>query len=333
MNLQLFSVFTLIIIIFVVGGVYLLSSSSFQKSYSTGQITLPPLPNGFNSTKLIIIAFDDSSRTEFTLAKPILDKYGFKGSFFTVCTFVNLGSAGKDKSRMTWQDINTLQQQGHDIESHTMTHTDLNSKSQQDLTYEIGGSKQCLLNHGVNSTVFAYPASTGSRNATVVNAVSQYYNLARTGDAPLAFLHCNGYKIENNCTPFSKNGEVKYENRYDIVNWSDRPKAQGANQIATPMNNAQMFSQFVQEANLQSEYNKNGCIEAIPIVVYHNFLIDKNHIYQPNESFTDVVLFTNEMKYLHDNGFNVLKISDLGYNPSTNYIHIKGPVNPLMKNC
>ena len=176
------------------------------------------------ATKLIIIAFDDSSRTEFTLAKPILDKYGFKGSFFTVCTFVNLGSAGKDKSRMTWQDINTLQQQGHDIESHTMTHTDLNSKSQQDLTYEIGGSKQCLLNHGVNSTVFAYPASTGSRNATVVNAVSQYYNLARTGDAPLAFLHCNGYKIESNCTPFNKNGEVKYENRYDIVNWSDRPK-------------------------------------------------------------------------------------------------------------
>ena len=332
MNLRLFSVFTLIIMIFV-GGVYLLSSSSFQKSYSTGQITLPPLPNGFNSTKLIIIAFDDSSRTEFTLAKPILDKYGFKGSFFTVCTFVNLGSAGKDKSRMTWQDISTLQQQGHDIESHTMTHTDLNSKSQQDLTYEIGGSKQCLLNHGVNSTVFAYPASTGSRNATVVNAVSQYYNLARTGDAPLAFLHCNGYKIESSCTPFSKNGEVKYENRYDIVNWSDRPKAQGANQIATPMNNAQMFTQFVQEVNLQSEYNKNGCIEAIPIVVYHNFLVDKNHVYQPNESFTDVGMFTNEMNYLHDNGFKVLKISDLGYNPSTNYIYIKGPVNPLMKNC
>ena len=43
-------------------------------------------------------------------------------------------------------------------------------------------------NHGVNSTVFAYPASTGQENATVVNVVSQYYNLARTGDAPLAFF-------------------------------------------------------------------------------------------------------------------------------------------------
>jgi peptidoglycan/xylan/chitin deacetylase (PgdA/CDA1 family) len=79
----LFSLFIIILIIFG-GGVYVLSSSFFQKSYSTEQITLPPLPNGFNSIKLIIIAFDDSSRTQFTLAKPVLDKYGFKGSFFTV---------------------------------------------------------------------------------------------------------------------------------------------------------------------------------------------------------------------------------------------------------
>ncbi len=61
----------------------------FQTSYSVGQIKLPAFQNGFNSAKLIILAFDDSSRTQFTLAKPILDKYGFKGSFFTVCTYVN----------------------------------------------------------------------------------------------------------------------------------------------------------------------------------------------------------------------------------------------------
>ncbi len=317
---------------------------SIQKSFSTGEIKFPPLNNGFNSSKVVILAFDDSSRTEFTLAKPILDKYGFKGSFFTVCTFVNTGSAGKDKSRMTWQDINTLQQQGHDIESHTMTHTDLNYMSPQNLRYEIGGSKQCLLNHGVNSTVFAYPASTGSRNATIINVVSQYYNLARTGDAPMAFLHCNGYKIESDCTPFNKNGAVKEENRYDIVNWSDRPKSPVPGQLATPMNNSQMLTQFVKEVNLQSGYNKNGCIEAIPIVVYHNFLVDKNHIYQPNESFTDVGLFENEMKYLHDNGFIILKMSNLGYDPITNYLYIKGPIpvytnspgafsNVSLKNC
>ena len=61
---------------------------------------------------------------------------------------------------MDWHGINTLHQQGHDIESHTMTHTSLNNKSEKKLEYELGGSKQCLLNHGINSTIFAYPSST-----------------------------------------------------------------------------------------------------------------------------------------------------------------------------
>lgn len=326
-----------------------------QKSFSTGQITLSPINTGLNSSKVIILAFDDSSKTEFNLAKPVLDKYGFKGSFFTVCTYVNLGSAGADKSRMTWQDIATLQRQGHDIESHTMTHTDLDRKSPQTLEYEIGGSKQCLLNHGINSTVFAYPASSGGYNSTVVNVVAKYYNLARVGDAPLAFLHCNGYKKDktSNCLPFDKNGTLKYENRYDIRNWSDRPKIEQSNQTdhiaaTIPTNttvyyNGQMFDQFIKEVNLQSLYNKNGCIQAIPIMVYHNFLSDNYHKYLPDESFTDVNLFEYEMKYLHDNGFVVLKMSNLGFNPNSNYLYIRGPViiyanspgisNVFLKNC
>jgi hypothetical protein len=45
------------------------------------------------------------------------------------------------------------------------------------------------------------------------------------------------------------------------------------------------------------------------------------------------------MKYLHDNGFKVLKMSDLGYNQSNNYLYIKEPITDndnntaFMKNC
>jgi len=331
MKLISISFFTLTLLL-IYSTCWYLFSPSFQISYSTGKIILPPLQNGSNSSKIIILAFDDSPKSQFTLAKPILDKYGYKGSFFTVCNFVNNGINRFGNESMSWQNIKSLQQQGHDIESHTMTHTALHNRSQQDLIYEIGGSKQCLFDHGINTTIFAYPASTGSENATIINIVSKYYDLARSGDAPLAFLHCNGYKKTNDCIPF-KNGKVKYENRYDIKNWSDRPKAQGTNQDAMPMNNTQMFSQFIKEVNLQSSYNKNGCINAIPIVVYHNFLIDKNYMEQPDKSITDIGLFSKEMKYLHDNGFLVLKISDLGYNQSTNYIYIKGPTTSQMKNC
>src|SRR6476646_3920012 len=106
MNFKLLSLLALVLLIYVAVDISFLT----QKSFSTGHITLPPLKNGFNSSKVIILAFDDSSKTQFELAKPVLDKYGYKGSFFTVCNFVIRGSEGVDKSRMTWQDIQTLKQ-------------------------------------------------------------------------------------------------------------------------------------------------------------------------------------------------------------------------------
>ncbi|MGB6627675.1 MAG: polysaccharide deacetylase family protein, partial [Nitrososphaeraceae archaeon] len=109
-------------------------SLSVQKAYSSERIKLQPEQgSNNNSSKVIILAFDDSPKSQFTLAKPILDKYGLKGAFFTVCTYVDKGSNGTDKGRMSWQDIKTLQSQGHEIESHTMTHGDLNLKSGKNL--------------------------------------------------------------------------------------------------------------------------------------------------------------------------------------------------------
>jgi peptidoglycan/xylan/chitin deacetylase (PgdA/CDA1 family) len=93
-------------------------SLSVQKAYSSERIKLQPEQGSNNSSKVLILAFDDSPKSQFTLAKPILDKYGLKGAFFTVCTYVDKGSNGTDKSRMSWQDIKTLQSQGHEIEPH-----------------------------------------------------------------------------------------------------------------------------------------------------------------------------------------------------------------------
>ena len=57
--------FTSSLVIYVA---YLLSFSS-QMSDRTGQIKLPPLQNGSNSPKVIILAFDDSPKSQFTLVE------------------------------------------------------------------------------------------------------------------------------------------------------------------------------------------------------------------------------------------------------------------------
>ncbi|MFZ0225282.1 MAG: polysaccharide deacetylase family protein, partial [Candidatus Nitrosopolaris sp.] len=130
-----------------------------------------------NSNKAVMIGFDDGWKSQITYAKPILDKYGLKASFFVVCNYANSGNI----RRMNWQDIASLQQDGMDIESHTMDHKPLSMLSWNGLLYEIAGSKQCLANHGINSSIFAYPFNQGSNIPSVVDIVSKYYSFARTG--------------------------------------------------------------------------------------------------------------------------------------------------------
>ena len=58
-------------------------------------------------------------------------------------------------------------------------------------------------------------------------------------------------------------------------------------------------------------------LDAIPIIAYHDTDEDKAI------DSTDTNLFDQEMKYLHDNGFKVMPMSDIGYNENTKYMYIK----------
>jgi peptidoglycan/xylan/chitin deacetylase (PgdA/CDA1 family) len=75
---------------------------------------------------------------------------------------------------MTWQDIEELRNEGYDIESHTMNHLHLNKLSKAQLNFEIGESKQCLGDHGINATIFAYPYGEGWNNPKVVIGFDRY---------------------------------------------------------------------------------------------------------------------------------------------------------------
>jgi hypothetical protein len=66
----------------------------------------------------------------------------------------------------------------------------MTNMSNSELDYEIGRSKQCILDHGILITTF----DNGKDNATIVNKVSQYYSYARSGNYPLMFLHCDHFR-------------------------------------------------------------------------------------------------------------------------------------------
>jgi hypothetical protein len=130
------------------------------------------------------------------------------------------------------------------------------------------------------------------------------------------FLHCDGYKKESpnqtDCRTFDNNGKLTYANRYVIREWSHNVA-----DVDYLNNNTKIFHIFTQEVNNQTTYNdKKGTIDAIPIVAYHS-------IGKTSPDSTDLNLFAEEMKYLHDNNFKVLKITDLGFNKTNDYLYIK----------
>jgi peptidoglycan/xylan/chitin deacetylase (PgdA/CDA1 family) len=286
-----------------------------------------------SNTKVVIINFDDSYKSQYTYAKPILDKYGFKATFFEVCNWVGSGSG--DNTKMTWQDIAELRNEGYDIEPHTMNHPDLKKLSSAELNFEIGQTKQCLLDHGINpATIFAYPYGEGSNSTAVVNTVSKYYDLARTDTTfPLTFLHCDIWKNsssnQTDCRTYSDNGTLTFANRYSINGWSHRhivgdysANTRICKDSCYYYNNSQMLERFIANVNSQDNYNKYGIIRAIPIVIYHTFVTYPDVSYSQRPVDTTVNLFDAEMRYLHDNGFKVVTMANLTYDENSNYLYI-----------
>jgi peptidoglycan/xylan/chitin deacetylase (PgdA/CDA1 family) len=302
--------------------------------------------NSYALDKLVILTFDDDWKGQYLYARPILEKYGFRGTFFVTCNCLNFqnlaycNNFGLPDYVMTWEDIKTLQKEGHDIQSHGMSHIDLTHLPLRALDYEIGQSKQCLANHGINSTIFANAYSTGWENSTVVEVIAKYYDMARNGLKPLTYFKCDGWrKISNqtDCRTYFDNGTLTYANRYSIRvgdhNYFDRTYMH---------NDTEILPRFIKAINNQIIYNQKE-INAIPILVYHNIDYVENIAHYPSlylklkkheaardlssfivgNSTTDVRLFDKEMKYLYDNGFRVITMSDVGYNKTNNHLYIK----------
>jgi peptidoglycan/xylan/chitin deacetylase (PgdA/CDA1 family) len=278
-----------------------------------------------DQNKFAILNFDDGWKSHYQIVKPILDKYNFKATFYIVCNYVqageNVDEDKEDNSRMNWNEINELKNDGMDIGSHTMNHKDLEGLSNSEIEYEIGESKKCLIDQGINATTFAYPFSSGTDNEFVINVISKYYDVGRSGGSTLMFLHCDGWpnkSDQKNCRTFNENGELNPITRYSLLRW--------AHQNDRGNNDQELYENFVEFVNSQMKYNtpKDNSegnsplsVLAIPIIVYHNVA---------NESEGKLTISFNllekEIKYLYDNHFKIKTMSDLKYNSTKDLLYI-----------
>jgi hypothetical protein len=183
--------------------------------------------------------------------------------------------------------------------------------------YQIGGSKQCLASHGYNSTVFAYPYNSWSNDSAEVSTVAKYYNIGRSGTQPLMFLDCDGFRKhpQNDCRSYGPDGRLNYANRYEA-----RSLSFDVVEIKDSFNDTKIFSDFVKLVNSQGNYNQDGKINAIHLITLHNAAMATNESYYTVA--TNVGLFDRLMQYLYENHFKVLTFKQLGYNTQTSTFYL-----------
>lgn len=127
--------------------------------------------------KAVILTFDDGYLDNYEHAFPILQEYGFEGTFFVVTEFIDRGREGY----MTWEMIVEMSRAGQRIESHSKTHPDLALKSRDGLIFEILGAQETIAAHiGYRPRYFCYPGGTYSHETIEILRELDYWGAVTT---------------------------------------------------------------------------------------------------------------------------------------------------------
>ncbi len=131
---------------------------------------------------VITITFDDSYKSQFANAFPILKQYGLTATAYVITR--DIGDAADDPiwTPMSWNDIRALRDAGWEIGSHTLTHPHLPKLNDRQLQDELLYSAKHIAKE-LGQMPAAFAAPYGEVDARVNAAIAKIYqNAAITGD-------------------------------------------------------------------------------------------------------------------------------------------------------
>ncbi|HEV8586843.1 MAG TPA: polysaccharide deacetylase family protein [Methylomirabilota bacterium] len=153
--------------------------------------------------KPLVITFDDGWESDGRLARPILERAGWASEHFVTVDWI--GTPGF----MSWTDLEALGRRGGAIQSHSLSHRDLDRLPAAELRAELEGSRRALRERlSAPAAFFALPGGTGSRPAVRTAARAAGYRGICTSRVGLNVAGGSPYALRRlavlRTTPLSK---------------------------------------------------------------------------------------------------------------------------------
>ena len=229
---------------------------------------LEPIPD-----KLVVLTFDDSVASHYSVVRPLLKEHKFGATFFITEGF----SFPTNKTDyMTWAQIRQLHEDGFEIGNHTRDHMGITRSNVPKLREQVETLNAHLATNGVPKPVsFAWPGNT-IRVEALPMLGELGFRFARRGGAPEY--------------PYEEGKGFAYEPGLD------HPFLIPSAGDAKPKWTLEDFKRAVTQA-------RDG---KIAVLQFHG-VPDRDHpwVHTPPE------LFREYMNYLKDGGFKVIALRDL----------------------
>jgi len=105
--------------------------------------------------KPIILTFDDGYRDAYVHAFPLLQRYGYSGTFFLISAPIDNG----DPDYLSWDQVQVMHRGGMKFEPHSYDHPDLRNRGFKFVVFQVLAPKEAIeARTGETCRFFAYPS-------------------------------------------------------------------------------------------------------------------------------------------------------------------------------